>query len=513
VVGYPGVSGYIGDGGPATSASLSTPYSVAADKEGKVYIADYSNHVIRQVSASGIITTFAGRGSATYGGDGSYAVSAYLYYPSDVDVDSSGNVLIADTYNNRIRIVSFATGIINTFVGTGSPGSIGDGGYATNAYLYYPKGIALDISGNLYIADTQNSRIRMVQASTGIITTIAGVNAYCYNPGPGCFLAPQNNLYYFNSCYWTYGCSQTASNCAYCGGNAQGQCYTCTYTVNCAGCCVTQWSTSSTWYCSQSGVNYGATGGSPSYMPYAGYNGDQIAATSSWLNYPSDVVVDTSGNVYVADTSNYRIRKVAAGTGIVTTVVGTGASGTMTTDGIQGNATSIGTVNRLAIDSSNNLYYTDATIQVVRVMPLATGRVSTFAGTGTYASPALTGPVSSAKMAPYGLGIGFYGDMYITDQSNYVTWKVQGEIPALEMKTCLLFHITVSDILCVPSSDYIKYDTTLSSNSGYGEEYVDNLSDSWNMLVLLSVLWLLRLCDRLVLPRGRSSVRLPCEHV
>jgi NHL repeat len=440
-------SGNSGDGGPATLATFNGPFGASSDKSGNLYVVDSNNHLIRQIAGdTGIITTFAGtKGYSGRSGDGSYAVNCYLYYPYDVDVDASGNVYIADTYNHYIRVVYATTGIITAYAGVGGyTGSSGDGGYAYNAYLYYPRGIAFDISGNLYIADTYNHRIRKVVTSTGIISTIAGVNAYCYYPGLGCYMTPQNNLYYFNACYWTTTCSGTGYACAYCGYDATGvNCAFCSFSYSCAQCCVTQWSTTSSWYCSQNGVWYGYTGGgSASYIPNAGYYGDQMAATSTWLNYPMDVAVDKSGNVYIADTNNYRIRKVAASTGIITTAIGTGSYGMTTTDGLLGNATSLGAVNRLLIDSSNNLLYADSNVQRVRVMSLSTRRISTLAGAGTSASAVASGPSSSSRIVgPYAVGVSPYGDYYITDQS--VVWKVQGEYDVIYIIFIFMLRLVI----------------------------------------------------------------------
>jgi sugar lactone lactonase YvrE len=170
--GTPASCGYGGDGGPATSGALSGPSKVAV-YAGNVYIADTYNGVIREVDATGVITTIAGTpGVAGYGGDGGPATSAYLNGPCGVAVDSSGNVYIADADNNRIREVS--GGIIQTVAGNGTAGYSGDGGAATGAELDSPEDVAVDASGNLFIADPGNSRVRRVDASTGIITTVAG---------------------------------------------------------------------------------------------------------------------------------------------------------------------------------------------------------------------------------------------------------------------------------------------------------------------------------------------------
>jgi trimeric autotransporter adhesin len=157
------------DGGLATSAGLYYPSRVAVDASGNIYIADTANNCIRMVTKStGIITTVAGDGTGGYTGDGGLATSAGLYYPQDVAVDASGNIYIADYDNHRIRMVTKSTGIITTVAGDGSRGYTGDGGLATSARLYNPQGVAVDASGNIYIADTGNHRVRLIkpQAST-----------------------------------------------------------------------------------------------------------------------------------------------------------------------------------------------------------------------------------------------------------------------------------------------------------------------------------------------------------
>ena len=168
--GSPGASN--GDGGPATSAQFNLPRSVGIDTSGNMYIADTDDHKIRKVSSSsGIITTYAGTGGCGVSGDGSAASLAYLCYPYSLAVSASGGyVYIADTANNKIRQVNSA-GIISTYAGTGTAGAGGDGGYATSAQLSNPQGVAVDSSSNVYIADTNNNKIRVVY---GNINTISG---------------------------------------------------------------------------------------------------------------------------------------------------------------------------------------------------------------------------------------------------------------------------------------------------------------------------------------------------
>lgn len=177
-------SGFAGDGGSATSALLSVPAGLAVDASGDIYIADAANNRIRCISAAtGIITTVAGNGTATFAGDGGPATAASLNDPSAVTVDASGNLYIADTLNNRIRLVNAATGIITTLAGTGSPAFNGDGISAVSANLNTPYYISLNASGNLLIADTLNYRVRMVDMSSGLIWTLAGNGG---NPGACC---------------------------------------------------------------------------------------------------------------------------------------------------------------------------------------------------------------------------------------------------------------------------------------------------------------------------------------
>jgi len=170
-----GSFGYSGDGGPATAAALAAPESVVLDGAGNLYFSEWGNHIIRRVdSGTGVITTVAGSGTAGYSGDGGPATAAQLDTPEGVAVDIAGNLYIADSNNNRIRRVDGTTGIITTITGNGTWGFSGDGGLATAATLGTSRGIAVDAAGNLYIADSSNGRIRRVDATTGIITTVAG---------------------------------------------------------------------------------------------------------------------------------------------------------------------------------------------------------------------------------------------------------------------------------------------------------------------------------------------------
>src|SRR5580700_748642 len=160
---------------PALSAPLGQVQNLAVDGSGNVYVADLNSNMVMQASQSGVVTVVAGNGLAGFSGDGGPGVHASLDGPQAIALDPSGNLYIADTFNNRIRKLA-PNGTITTVAGTGKPGYSGDGGAAASASLYLPTGVATDLSGNLYIADYQNKRIRKVTPG-GIITTVAGNGA------------------------------------------------------------------------------------------------------------------------------------------------------------------------------------------------------------------------------------------------------------------------------------------------------------------------------------------------
>ncbi len=167
-------TGFGGDGGPATDAFLNGGFGLAVDGAGAVYIADTENQRIRKVGTDGIISTYAGGTFGGFGGDGGPATSAQLHGPAGLAVDRDGNLYIADTDNDRIRRVDHLSQVITTVAGTGTPGFGGDGGPATAAELSGPSGLAIDAAGNLLVADSGNVRVRRIDATTGFISTVAG---------------------------------------------------------------------------------------------------------------------------------------------------------------------------------------------------------------------------------------------------------------------------------------------------------------------------------------------------
>ena len=309
-----GSSGHSGDGGLAINASLDKPRSVWAGAFGIVYIADTGNDCIRKIDASETITTVAGIGrSHGFSGDGGDATNAQLDKPRGVWVDSSENIYIADTNNHVIRKVDAATGIITTVAGIGKQnGYTGDTGLATAAELNKPQGVYVDPAGNIYIADTENHAIRKVDATTGIITTIAGTGS-------------------------------------------------------------------------------------------SGDTGDGGAAILAELNKPGGVSSDVSGNIYIADSDNHRIRKVNGGTGIITTIAGTGSSGDWG-DGGQAVNAQMNKPRGLWVDELGNILIADTENNRVKKIDGSTGIITTVAGDGNGSFSGDDGPATNASLKkPHGV--------------------------------------------------------------------------------------------------------------
>ena len=270
-----GSTAYVGNGGAATNAGLYRPFGVAFDAFGNLYIADQYHHRIRKVDTNGIITTVAGNGSATFTGDGGKATSASLDYPTSVAFDAFGNLFIADQNNNRIRKVDIY-GIISTVAGNGNSGYAGDGGEATRAEIWHPNGVAFDAADNLYIADQYNNRIRKVNGDD-IITTVAGNGSATYAGDGG--KATSASLYYPTSVAF----------------DALGNLYI-----------ADQYNNRIRMVATNGIITTVAGNGSATYA------GDGGKATSASLHYPTSVVFDASGNLYISDQYNNRIREVAS---------------------------------------------------------------------------------------------------------------------------------------------------------------------------------------------------------
>ena len=330
VAGMPGV----GDLGPLQEALLFEPQGLALDESGNLFIADRSHHRVRRISRAGQITTVAGTGVSGASGDGGRAVDATLNRPSDVAVDNFGNLYIADTSNRRVRKMDLA-GIITTVAGTGSFGSGGDGGLAVDAQLSDLEGVFLGATGNLYIADTSNHRVRRV-ATDGVITTVAGTGT-------------------------------------------------------------------------------------------SGFSGDGGAATNAQLNAPSGVVIGRPGTpqagaLFIADTRNHRVHMVKDGT--ITTFAGDGTRA-FGGDGGSAVAAQLGIPRKLAFDQVGNLFVTHSIDSRVRRITLA-GQIETVAGAG-FGFGGDGGPAVDALMrGPDGIATGDdFGSFFVSDAGNHRVRKVE----------------------------------------------------------------------------------------
>ena len=307
-----GTAGYSGDGGPAASATLNSPYRTSVDAAGNIYIAEQFNHVIRKVDPAGIITTIAGTGIAGYSGDSGPATSAQISNPLEVLTDAAGNIYIGDNGNRRIRKIDPA-GTITTIAGTGSPVASGDGGPAINAGFSL-NDIALDGAGNLYIADSSNHRIRKID-TFGIITTIVGDGTASTTGDGGLAVnATQQN---------PTGVHADAAGDLYITGSDRVR------KVDSAGIINTV---------------AGST---------KGIQGDGGPATAARLHYTNDVYVDGAGSLYIADFHNHRIRKVDPA-GIITTVAGGGAG-----DGGPVSGANLNGAYGIFVDVAGNTYIAD----------------------------------------------------------------------------------------------------------------------------------------------------------
>ena len=362
------------------SAALAATYSVAVDRTGNVFFADIKNNVVwRLDAATGTLTRVAGSWTAGFSGDNGPATSAQLNEPWGVAVDAAGDLYIADGDNQRIRKVS--NGVITTVAGNGTAGFGGDGGPATNAELSGPTGVAVDAGGNLYIADMQNSRVRKV--SNGVIVTVAGNGSGLPSGDNG----PATNA----GLSGPWGVAvDSAGNLYVASGNSIRE-------------------------VSSGVITTVAGNGTP------GYSGDNGPATSAQLSIPGGVALDSSGDLYIADTGNGRVRKVS--NGVITTVAG---NGSIFYNGDSGpaTATELSDLQGVAVDSAGNLYIADTYNQ--RIRRVSSGVITTVAGGGNGGD---NGPATSAVLYnPQGVAVDAAGDLYIADPESFGVRKVSGGV-------------------------------------------------------------------------------------
>jgi trimeric autotransporter adhesin len=417
--------GYSGDNGPATSAAIDFVTDLVVDSAGNIYLADYYNSAVRKIDTTGMITTIAGTDFGVYD-DGVPATQAVMI-PSAVALDGSGNLYISDVDLNHtvIRRVDLSTGLIYTVAGTGQVGFQGDGGVATAAELNDPNGLAFN-SGVLYVADTGNARVRKVAGNT--IATVAGTSIRDNGPATMAFLNFPEGLAIDSS--GDLLVADTGNNAARrfrLGGNINtfGQLLGSPF-----GAAVDQ---SGNFYVTDEEPSF------PSENPHVlklepdgttsiiagtgpdGYAGDGLQAAGAGINLPRGLAVDTTGNIYLADFGDNRVRIIDT-QGVIQTIAGNGKP-LFSGDGGPAIAAGINPVD-VAVDSQGDVFVLDqANNRVRKIAP--NGNISTVVGNGLPGYQGDGGPATAAELnLPTGIAIDQAGNLYIADEGNEVVRRV-----------------------------------------------------------------------------------------
>jgi DNA-binding beta-propeller fold protein YncE len=384
---------YQGDGRRAEGANVSiTPGDMAIDGIGNVFISDAVSDRIRRIDAvTGIITTVAGNGTRGFGGDGGLAPNATFNEPVGIAVDQAGNLFICDSDNNRVRRVDALTGIIDTIAGNGIPGFGGDGGPARDSMFWNPTSVVVDSVGNLFIADTLNGRIRRVDAVTAVVTTLEGTYQSIFGIGvptaSGAMVQPSGHELALD----------VAGNLYFLTLVTVGRVDAKTGVISIVA-----------------GTNQ------------EGFGGDGGPALEARLKLPSDLVLDAAGNLYIADTRNGRIRRVDSESGLIATVVGLGA-GDYNGDGLPARETSLLSPEGVAIDASGAILIGDAGVKRLRRVDPVTDRVSTVAGNGELWADFDGEQATSAAIAPSAIAADQAGNLFVAESLNNRVSRIDAE--------------------------------------------------------------------------------------
>ena len=335
-----GIAGYSGDGKRADTAQLSGPAGLAFDKDNNLFVAEIYNNTIRRIDAeTGIISTVAGCGLKGFDGDGGLAVNAKLNGPEGVFVDIHGNIYIADTNNERIRQIDAHTRIISTIAGTGKAGYNGDNIQACDSKLNHPSGVVVDTNGSIYFNDYKNDRVRKINPD-GIISTFAGTGFY-------------------------------------------------------------------------------------------GYSGDNGPADKAQINDVYGLAIDRYDNIYIMDSLNFAVRKVDAESGIISTIVGKGKPGPIIEfesindsfiGGTEHAKGEIGTKvpHAVEVDEEGNIFIADTASHRIRMIDFKQNLVYTIAGNGKQGCSGDNGYALDACLEVYGLRVNSHNNLYFLDFHNHV---------------------------------------------------------------------------------------------
>ncbi len=359
---------FAGDGGPAINASLQAAEGLAVAPDGTIYVADANNGAVRKIAPNGIIITFAGRGPDPEAAGGP-ATGVSLRQPTAVALDAQGNLYIAENSGNRARRVS-PQGILTNLAGTGQPGFSGDGGSAVQAKFAQCFGVAVDAAGNVYLSDRLNGRIRRVDAN-GTVNTVAGVGRFIGDAGPAAAAILSG---------------PDESGVGGLGADSQGN----LFIADRAAHRIRK-------------VTLDGRIDTVAGTGYSGASGDGVPATSAMLNDPAAVAVDGQGNLFIADSNNYAIRRVDTA-GNISTVA---------------KYPDVAFTNQVAVDKGGNVYYVTETTAgdfVKKVSPA--GAISVVAGTGVFGFSGDGGPAASADLGQvYGLALDAAGNVYFADNT------------------------------------------------------------------------------------------------